>query len=129
MLKFYQKLLTTYKKLSERFKKSHPETQRCLIGFIVVTVLSLTEVSAQRSPLQAFYEFRNSSQSQLVDYDVSKYEPVAGVVISLQLARYIIILLGLKYRAARRIIYGSESIILTLQLVLPNENGDTRAIR
>ena len=94
-----------------------------------MTVLSLTEVSAQRSPLQAFYEFENSSQSQLVDYDVSKYEPVAGVVISLQLARYIIILLGLKYRAARRIIYGSESIILTLQLVLPNENGDTRAIR
>ena len=60
---------------------------------------------------------------------MSKYEPVAVIVILLQLARHIIILLGLKYRVVRRIVYGSESIILTLQLVLPTENGDTRAIR
>ena len=61
-----------------------------------MTVLSLTKVSAQRSPSQAFYEFANSSESQLADYDVSKYEPVAVIAIFLQLARYIIILLGLK---------------------------------
>ena len=57
---------------------------------------------------------------------MSSYQAVNVATIFLQLPRFILILIALKYRAVRRFIYGSETILLTLELVLPKQEDQSR---
>ena len=85
--------------------------------FVLIT--NFTDYFADRSTVQAFMDYKNSPQSDANDYDASNYLSICYIVISLQIARLILIALALKYRALRSFIYGVETLILTLELVLP----------
>lgn len=59
--------------------------------------MNLEELSAGNSAMQAYRRFESSKAGQDQDYDVENYNAVFAVTIFFQFARYIVLLLALKF--------------------------------
>ena len=96
---------------------------------MLLSAISFTELCAKRSCSHAYRHFSESSEGESFHIDVSKYEPVYLTTIALQLPRFLLIIAALKLRVIRRVIYGSETIILTLESILPTQLDGERTIQ
>ena len=86
------------------------------------------ELCADNTATQAYRRFQGSKASQSSEYDFTNYEAVFAVTVFFQCFRYILLLLSLKIRLARRMVFGSETVLLTLESVLPTGESGPSAI-